>query len=649
MSSNNENGDKRVVPPRDLTNDNVVNESKVNYRGGYSSRESQNIRHGTQHKRNRALNRKKDSHGSISSKGHDLSVNNLDKDIQEELASGNFKMRGRKTQVSINHLLDFQLPEIERSTIKSAQISRKKFNRSLFPVSDRVYLHGDSFINANYRIIVADDDDYTEQAFDPNTPIDRSNIVRVLMHNGQQCPICLSEEPVAPRMVACGHVFCFTCLLHFFSIELETAKKNENRQSKKPQYKECPLCGSFIRSQNIKPVLFESQLDTNEQDIKMPSIGRNSKMQLMCKPHGSVLALPVNLGLDPNIIGNFPSVKMRQVTPYARIMKASVGFMLEQYHNDSVAIKTQNEIDRILYPDSGAYVHKALDEIDTKVNELLNKFEVSQTDEVEEGLTALALTSDIKAKYNDSNAHFFYQMLPKSSTKYFLSPLDVKILLRAFKQYSKFPNELEFLVENIQHGSMVTEDMIKRYKYFAHLPIGTELAFVEVDWRRNELLPRAVFDEFSSELKNRRRRLQSRLQREDQLKKLYDIEQERAQKEFLRSESGNGFWIDPETQLRHHKSKALLESLPPPESELRSDDERNSVGTKNQKYCEKTIWGTSITVIPDEETARENRQFEEMLRDKVLSRSQEGHQGSNKKKKKVKVMLFTNAHSTHGQ
>lgn len=70
----------------------------------------------------------------------------IDMSIQEEILGGNFKLRGRKTQVSINHLLNFQLPEVKRE--KSRSSSNKKSHRRR---DEHVHLHGDSFVNVNYR------------------------------------------------------------------------------------------------------------------------------------------------------------------------------------------------------------------------------------------------------------------------------------------------------------------------------------------------------------------------------------------------------------------------------------------------------------------------------------------------------------------
>ena len=95
------------------------------------------------------------------------SVNeNLDLSIQEEIMGGNFKMRGNKAQVLINHLLDFNLPEVERNV--DANSRRRHSNKKKNYEDEHINLVGDSFINVNYRLLLMENEDYSEQINDPN-------------------------------------------------------------------------------------------------------------------------------------------------------------------------------------------------------------------------------------------------------------------------------------------------------------------------------------------------------------------------------------------------------------------------------------------------------------------------------------------------
>jgi len=585
---------------------------------------------------------------------------NLNSSIEDEIINGNFKLKGRKTQVSIKHLLDFNLPEIERnnendSTYKRAANKRKEQNR------DHIHLSGDSFINVNSRFLVKDNGDYNEQMNNPNIPLPDSQIVRVVVSKGQNCPICLCEEPVAPRMVTCGHIFCASCLINFFSME-ETITIKETGFKKKKKYKDCPLCGNIVRPQMVKDVIFEDEF-SKSNDIG-PKIGSEISLKLMCKPHGLLLPLPVELNIDPREVGDFPNYAIKNITSYCHIMKCDTSSELELLQRDINSISTQYEIDKALFDEDKKYVDLAINSINDKIVLILS--EANDQDSL-----ALSTTSDIsrlnlndsngkllRSKYSENDAFFFYETAFDSQTKYFLSHLDIKILLSSFKSYSSFPESLKIEVENIHFGTAVTEQLIKKLKYISHLPLGTELAFIDIDWRKSDIIPKEVYDEFTNELKTRRRQFNRRKQKEDLEKKMYQQKLEEDQIKFYQEENGTSHSLnEPSIELSEIlNSSNRLDSLSTSTvASLSKTNNGITSNTKKKNYEETTIWGTSISVLPDERTSKENQDFEDMLLQKINNNSRDnsnplkessdtnkGKQGNGKrKKKKEKVLLFS--------
>lgn len=539
--------------------------------------------------------------------------------IEDELLSGNFRARGRKTQISINHLLDFQLPERPHDVHNAGSVRRRSRKND----NDFVHLHGDSFINANSKFIVDDRFSYDEQSIDPNLPLSGEKIVRVVVPRGQSCPICLTEDMVAPRMVSCGHIFCMTCMLNFFAVEDKpaNAKADATTYVKKKRYKECPLCSTIIRKTDTKAVNF---VEGNPKQ-GVPEIGKESNFQLMCRPHTSMLPLPVSLNVDPLSLGNFPPVELAELAPYCRIMKCSRDYALTLYQRDIKDIETQNEIDKALYNDNGKYAKLAIEDIQ---KELCESSATGEKD-LSAGLSQLSLDVGLE-KFDESNAFFFYETAFDATTKYYLSPLDVKILLTAFGGYSRFPPILNVKVENVHHGSVVTESLIQRYKYFGHLPIGSELAFVDIDWRNSDVLPMEVYKKFASELTSRRRKSTWKKQREDKEKTLYQKRLEQEQAEFYQRENGN---VSPPTN-------AIIPSKPVPLQSLshKADKEISEVA-KPKSRMERTVWGTSIPIVEqssDTDTG-EDKDLEDLLQS--LKQHQGGKQGKKKKKKKMVTLL----------
>ncbi|CDO93504.1 unnamed protein product [Kluyveromyces dobzhanskii CBS 2104] len=545
----------------------------------------------------------------------------LEWDIQDELAHGNFKLNGKKTKISINHLLDFQLPEVERAKPGFANAPDRRRRRRQSDNHDRVYLHGDSFVNANYKFLVDDEGSYEAQCNDPNVPMETESIRRVVIPKGQSCPICLTEDLTSPRMVICGHVFCQTCLLQLFKTDPMVGKNDESTYSrmKRKDLRECPLCSSIIKKTNVKPVLF-TDADSRENT---PTIGSAAELQLMCRPHGSLLPLPVNLNIDPLSVGNFPSVYMKELDVYSRIMKCDKRYAIHLLEQDNLQIYGQLEIDKALYQDNGSLAQMALDENIASINQLKDKCGETAVD-----LSSLTINSLGVENYTDETAFFYYETGFNSTTKFFLSPLDIKVLKNVFAAYHEFPSMLKIKVEDIHYGSMVTETTISKFKYFSHLPIGTELAFIDLDWRNEEIIPRKVYNQFSVELKQRHRKAMAKRNKEDKDKLIYQERLEQEHLEFYQRENNETYAPIQKPATKFPSKKALLNTdmsnSPLPAS---LDEQMNS---KQSKMKERTVWGTQITVT-DEKAIEEDLEFEKMLLEASQSKK-------NRSKKKGKTL-----------
>ena len=596
----------------------------------------------------------------------------IDSSIEEELLNKSFKARGRRGEISINHLLNFQLPELEKSKYNDKRPKRqtKKKNEGYIHID----LSIEEFINVNYRFLIDEKFDYGAQESDPNIPIPEDKIIRVIAPKGQSCPICLCEEPVAPRMVSCGHIFCFSCLIHFFAVE-QTIKNPETGVVKKKKYKDCPLCGNIIKQERIRPVIFDDEIMGNlDASPGVPSLGSEHQLLLMCRPHGSALSLPVRLNVDPLKVGNFPNYSHRELAVYCHAMKCGSSVALDLLQKDLIAINSQYEIDKALYNEDKKYVDLAIDSINKHIISTISEEDVvssiKETDEttnvatISKELENLQVNeeeqrTDLKTKYDDKNAYFYYQTAFNSPIKFFLSPLDVKILLRAFESYANFPDTLQITVENLHYGTVVTEQLIRRYKYISHLPLGTEIAFIDVDWRNTNILSKEIQDEFSAELKQRRRTFFKRKSKEDNDKRAYQQKLEEEQMRFYQEESRN---IILDESLRNSALKdapSLLESGVRNRMKQEGGTPRRLTPTAEATTVqETTIWGTSIPVTPDPDKLSEEREFQEMLlrkmygegsdRDGGEDRIREGKKNS-KRKKKGKVLLFSNTHPQNPQ
>ncbi|SSD61462.1 uncharacterized protein SCODWIG_03223 [Saccharomycodes ludwigii] len=643
-----------------------------------------------------------------SSVPNEVALPDFEQTLQDELLNGHFKPRGRKTQISINHLLDFQFSDIDKKTHQYQQQNHHRCHgndRFNTPFKERLHLHGESFINATCKFIVNDNYTYEDQFNDPNLPIPREKIFRVVTTlNKQACPICLSDDIVAPRMVSCGHIFCCCCLYQFFKQDLENKNKTtqsnnsdvlRNKHTRK--YYECPICSSIIKRHTVLPVLSNNSLITHKDLSSLSSINATTlptvkvndtvNFQLMCRPHGSVMALPVIFGIDPERCTYPPSINTPLIIEYTRIFKSSISDQIEFYKQDIKDIRAQAELDRLMYGDKGIIAKLVEDEINDEIEKLMveimntdnkQQFDVNATDDDNNNNNNNNNTKaiDLKSIYNDSNAYFYYEYIdPSNNQRFFLSALDIKLLRTTYQSYFKFPVVLGLKIENIHTDHVVTESGVRKYRFFSHLPLGTEFNLVDIDWRKliisdsdnndgsDLIIPQNVYESFANELRLRRSNTCKKKIREDKEKKLYERQLEQKHLEFYQKE--NGIKAGRDSTI-YPSSTISGYSLPDLEHVTDTSTRPNGNGNedaliKNSGLVKKTIWGTVIP-ISEEEVNKDKESLEDWVSPEVLeelkklkinnsniktesdSNNDKGNKNNNnKKKKKKKLTLFSNS------
>ena len=76
-----------------------------------------------------------------------------------------------------------------------------------------------------------------------------------------------------------------------------------------------------------------------------------------------------------------------------------------------------------------------------------------------------------------------------------------------------FPATLLPRIDHVSTGHVVDEEIRKRAKYLAHLPLGHEINFLECDW--TDIVPAEILDRFAEDLERRRRKHQEKATREE--------------------------------------------------------------------------------------------------------------------------------------
>jgi len=84
--------------------------------------------------------------------------------------------------------------------------------------------------------------DYAVFTMDADVRVQWEDIEQVLIAVPQSCPICL-QPPVAARVTKCGHVYCFSCILHYLAL-------SDNNKA----WRKCPICWDAIYEKDLKSV-----------------------------------------------------------------------------------------------------------------------------------------------------------------------------------------------------------------------------------------------------------------------------------------------------------------------------------------------------------------------------------------------------------
>lgn len=166
-------------------------------------------------------------------------------------------------------LLNFEYAPLRSYQASSNHHHSVKFRKS-------VTYNKEAFLQANCHFVVDDSqkEKYLVNTVDPDVLVDWEHILLVYLptHQTPECPICL-YPPKAAKMTRCGHVFCWSCILHYLKLDDKSWRK-------------CPICHEAVHEKDLKSViLFERKKFARLENITM---------KLMKRSKNSLIALPAD-------------------------------------------------------------------------------------------------------------------------------------------------------------------------------------------------------------------------------------------------------------------------------------------------------------------------------------------------------------------
>ena len=485
----------------------------------------------------------------------------------------------RRGQTSITHLLNYTSPRPYRDHQQYARSYRRHPTWGVG--SGHHAVDKSRYVHANYRFVVAPEGDYSQYASDADVYLDWSHIMQVVASSesqGASCPICLSD-PVAPRMAKCGHIFCLSCLIRFMNSSLSD---EDTRAGRGARWKKCPICEDLIYLHEVRPVRFYAG-----QESSLPRPGDDVVLRLMARNANATLAMPREGGQEVISDGNsIPWHFAVNVLDYARIMRGTVGYMLEQYNEEIDALLKQEQEDENLFGQDNEWTQKAIRAINN------GKEKMTSSEEKE---YSLSLPTDMSASRPSAEADFYFYSTPPHL---YLAPLDIRILKTKYGSFSSFPSTLLPQVEHISTGHVVDDALRKRAKYLGHLPRGCIISFLECDW--TDIVPAEILDSFSGEIEKRRKRNRDKAAEEERER----IQAERIEAAAIRSSTGSRRPDDfpdddmaPRMDLSEFAPLSVHSGATPPDPRPGFE---TLASMSTSPSTQRTVWGTrALTGSPE--------------------------------------------------
>ncbi|KAI9647908.1 hypothetical protein NHQ30_004297 [Ciborinia camelliae] len=560
----------------------------------------------------------------------------------------------RRGQTSITHLMNFTLPP--RPQDYRNTISRGPRRGNIYGIGSGHHSSDKArYIHANYRFIVKPDGNYKQQALFADKHLDWNDVLQILASAESQdasCPICLSH-PVAPRMAKCGHIFCLPCLIRY----MHSTDDANPPPEKKARWKSCPICWDTIYSSETRPVRWYTG-----QEGPAPREGEDVVLRLVMRQPGSTLALPRDGADVLDKSEDIPWYFAAEVTDYARIMKGSEEYMMEQFELEIEALKQQENEDELMFGEEPEWTRKAVNSVNdakekikgiggpppppSQPTEKKPKKQPIQFNPIDEDApemyfvqhasksdlytspstlspSAVPFQSDSETTPLPSSSHPVptanpSQSHPKNTRQndghspdapyffyqsllhYYLAPLDIRILKSAFGNFASFPSTLLPRVERVS-TCVMDDELRKRTKYLAHLPFGCEVGFLECNW--TDVVQPEILNQFKEDIERRRKRNRDKEIREEK-------DRQRAEKAEDNARWAHARQKQPEMSPESYSDSDYAQlastyidpiNASPPWTSRQGSSFGALASPSTSPPAPKTVWGTTLVTpsLPD--------------------------------------------------
>ncbi|XP_060926922.1 RING finger protein 10 [Limanda limanda] len=478
-------------------------------------------------------------------------------------------------KISLNHLLNFTFePRGGNGGFGDGGPSgwgrRNKWGHKHKPFNKEL------FLQANCQFVVTDDQDYKAHFTDPDTLVNWDCVqqVRIYSHEVPSCPICLFP-PLAARITKCGHIFCWPCMLHYLSLSDKSWSK-------------CPICYEAVIIADLKSVVAMETRQYAVGDVITMRLMRREKGALVAMPSSqwSKVEEPVRFGdacLSPysKLLLTSPTQVLTLVAEERAVLQVELSqeedasscfiesalCLLQE--REEILLKQQKkataaqrfDLSSLTLEDPLSPVEEVVTNVssakpvlqyssafDDEVAELPDEMPdvpegilecVLEEPPEAEAVMEAAAEPQLDEERPADQAHpsrppasmvhgpYYYFYQADDCQQMFLHPVNVRCLLREYGSLEASPDSITATVVEIV-GHTVTEEIRRRHRYLAHLPLTCEFSICELALQ-SPVLSKETLDTFADDLEKRKRLRQKKARDEKRRERRIELEENHKQ------------------------------------------------------------------------------------------------------------------------
>ena len=202
---------------------------------------------------------------------------------------------------------------------------------------------------------------------------------------------------------------------------------------------------------------------------------------------------------------------------FSRMILMGHDYMLGQYQNDTRQLQASLE-------EAHSWGNEnQVPFIEGAIQQVKDKMEVLEV--MDHGLLYSVREQALQAMQaphsNPSKAYYYYQAADGQNG--YLHALDTRILKHEYGDFEALPDSLSVVLA-ASHETTMAQDVRKRFKHLAHIPLGCDMVFYEVDFEASQIVSPDTLAHYSKALEERKKLAQLRHAYEERQAQPSDVE-----------------------------------------------------------------------------------------------------------------------------